>query len=615
MTAAETTTAPAPVMRIRELALVSSVLRPVLWLILVGLTVALLAYPRQMAMEYSPIQSLDAVEPVPVFASLYYAWMATLVSLILLLTQGRASHWQGLALVAVFVLVYRGFWDIPFAAVKHVDNLANAGTAEYIRSAGEIPFGNPNVIYVDYPGLHTLTAALAIVTGLATADAVRAMVLLMDLLMAGFIYLVSLRLLEDARWAGIAALLAMQGSIMFSRMPFYPGTMGLVFASTYVLLALVQGGAMFARPSYVLSALVLLAASTITHLVTPMLLLFLVGGIWLVRYDRRSLKEPLPTSTLLLYAVVPFAWLIYATVLMFGGMAHMVTEFADNIQRELYLRSALITGGSNFGVAVPLWARTVKLFWIFLLFGAGTAAALLRLRRRHSLRPAEAKAVGALLGILLLSVTIGLVSAGGLQLFRYVMYAPLVLAPLLLLSIRHLPWRLGGVGLGALAVSLVALAVPTFFAHYPTVRTEMFYAYEIAPAQTLGLHDDGSKLLLIAPAAAEIAYVHYLPDAEFSGTPVEFTLTDKDGVWAFIDGQVDLVMCDRCTGKRVILYVLSNRPRVYYKHNFGIPLGDPRWDAVRIRLEERASIYDNGFVTLYEGTAPIAPEEVNASRR
>jgi hypothetical protein len=38
---------------------------------------------------------------------------------------------------------------------------------------------------------------------------------------------------------------------------------------------------------------------------------------------------------------------------------------------------------------------------------------------------------------------------------------------------------------------------------------------------------------------------------------------------------------------------------VYYKHNFGIPLDDPRWDALRIRLEGQAAVYDNGFVNLY----------------
>jgi len=585
--------------RIRELALATSVVRTVLWLVLIGLTTALLAYPRQMALEYSPIQSLDVVEPVPVFASLYYAWMATLVSLLLLQKQGRASHWQGLALVAVFVLVYRGFWDIPFAAVKHVDSLYNATTAEHIRSTGAIAFGHANIAYLDFPGLHILTAALATVTGLATADAVTVVALLMDLLMAGILYLICLRLLKDARWAGIAALLAMQGGIMFTRLPFYPGTLGFVFTLMFILLALKQGEGMFERPSYVFLGLTLLAASTITHFITSVLLLFLLVGIWLATYAQRGLKEPFRSSTLFLYAVIPAAWLIYAAVVSFGSFVDMGAVVADNIQREFYLRSALIIGGSNFGVAVPLWATMVKLFWLFLLFGAGTAAALLRLRRPHSLRALEATAVGALLGILLLSVTFGLASTGGLQLFRYVMYAPLVLAPLLLLAISRLPRRLRTVGLGAVVVSLVALAAPTFLAHYPTVRMEMFYAYETSPAQTLSLHgDDGSELAVTAPAVGYAPYVGYLPYAGYAGTPVEFTLTDEDGVWAFLDAQVNGFM-DPYGAEPVSIYVLSTRPRAYYMHNFGIPVDDRRWDALRIRLEGQAAVYDNGFVNLY----------------
>lgn len=614
MVAAEMTTAPALVVRIRELALASTVLRPVLWLVLIGLTTALLAYPRQMALEYSPIQSLDVVEPVPVFASLYYAWMATLVSLLLLQKQGRASHWQGLALVAVFVLVYRGFWDIPFAAVKHVDSLVNTTTAEYVRSAGEIPFGHPNMIYTDFPGLHTLTAALATVTDLATPDAVTVVALLMDLLMAGILYLICLHLLKDGRWAGIAALLAMQGGIMFARLPFYPGTLGFVFVSMFILLALKQGEGMFARPSYAFWGLALLAASTITHFITSVLLLFLLVGIWLATYAQRGLKEPFRSSTLFLYAVIPAAWLIYAAVASFGSFVDMGVVVADNIQREFYLRSALIIGRSNFGAEVPLWATTLKMFWLFLLFGAGTAAALLRLRRPHSLRPPEATAVGALLGIILVTVAFGLVSTGGLQMFRYAMYAPLVLAPLLLLAISRLPRRLRRVGLGAVVVSLVALAVPTFLAYYPTVRHEMFYAYETAPAQTLSRHgDDGTKLRVTALAVGYVPYVGYLPSAEYLGTPIEFQLTDDAGLWAHIDSQVDLFVSG--SGDRMGIYVLSNRPSVYYKHNFGIPLDDPRWDALRIRLEGQPAVYDNGFVTLYEATAPIAAGAPEVSGR
>jgi len=584
-----------------------AVLRPLLWLVLMAMTAALLAYPRQMALEYSPIQSLDAVEPLPLFGALYYAWMAVLVSLFLLAEPGRAGRWQGLALVGMFVLVYKGFWDIPFAADRSVDSVLNAATVGYIRSVGEIPFGHPTITYTDFPGLHVLTATLAAATGLATSDAITVILLLMDLLLAGLLYLICLRLLEDPRWAGLAALLAMQGGIMFARLPFYPGTLGLVFASLFLLLALKQGEAVFARPSYALLATALLAATTVTHFVASTLLFFLLLGMWLVTYAQRGRRESFPSSTILLYAVVPAAWLIYTTVQTFGSLVHVSAEISGNLQRENFLRDVFMIGGSNFGAQVPLWATILKLFWLVLLFGAGTVTALFGLRRLRSLPSVEAKALGALLGILLLSVTVTLVSPGGEQFLRYPMYAPLVVAPLLLLAISRLPEGLRKVGLGAVVVSLVALAVPTFLAHYPTVRIDMFYTYEAAPAQMLSRYGDGTDLSLTAPAGGRAPYVAYLPNAQYAGTPLRTDLKDEDEVWAYLYDQVDNFVSG--ARNRVAVYVLSARPRVYFRHNFGFPPSDPHWDAIRSRLEGEAAIYDNGFVTLYEATSAAGVEK------
>lgn len=216
------------------------VLRLSLWFILVVMTTGLLIFPRHMALEYSQIQSVEAVAPLPLFGALYYGWIIALVSLLLLQGQDRAGQRTGLTLICVFSLVYRGFWDVQFSADKDVDSVLNTTAAHFIRSWGFIPFGHPNIVYTDFPGLGILTAVLANLTTLATRDAVTALMLLMDLLLAGLLYLISLRVLDDPRWAGTAALLAMQGGIVFARMPFYPGTLGLVFGSTFLLIALRQ---------------------------------------------------------------------------------------------------------------------------------------------------------------------------------------------------------------------------------------------------------------------------------------------------------------------------------------------------------------------------------------
>jgi len=359
-----------------------------------------------------------------------------------------------------------------------------------------------------------------------------------------------------------------------------------------------------------LLAMTLLAATTVTHFVTSALLLPMLAGMWLLTYARS--KELPPASTLALYLVVPLVWLIYATVQTFDALVQVSAEVSSNLERDGFLRDVLIGGGSNFGAEVPLWATMLKLFWLFLVFGVGTLAALSRLRRPRSLPSAEARALGALLGILLLSVTATLVSPGGNQFLRYPMYAPLVLAPLLLLTIGRLPEALRKACLSAVVVSLVALAVPTFFVHYPTVRMDMSYTYEAAPAQLLGRYSDGAGLTLTAPALGHAPYVAYLPQATFSGIPEKFQLKDRDGVWSYLNDQVNsFVTAD----ERVHIYVLSARPQMYFGHNFGIPLDDPHWDAIHDRLEGQAKVYDNGFVTLYEATSGTGAEKAELRSR
>jgi len=363
---------------------------------------------------------------------------------------------------------------------------------------------------------------------------------------------------------------------------------------------------MFARRSDLLLAIALLAATTVTHFVTSTLLVFLLVGMWWVTYARRELKEPFPSSTLLpsVYAAVLAAWLIYATLQTFDSLVLVSAEISSNLQWEQFLRELFIVGRSNFGAQAPLWATMVKLFWLVLLFGVGTVAPLARLRRLQSLRSVEARALGALLGIILLSVTATLVSTSGSQFLRYPMYAPLVTAPLLLLAMSRLPEGLHRVGLGVVVVSVVALAVPTFLAHYPAVRMHMFYAYEAAPAQTLSRLGYATDLRVTAPGLGYVPYIEYLPNAEYVSTPGLSELKSEDGVWTYLDNQV--VSFVGGTDNRVNIYVFSRRPRIFYRHNFGIPLDDPRWDVIQSRLEGEAAVYDNGFVTLYESSAPVA---------
>ena len=568
-----------------------------LWLSVIVLTVALLAYPRTMVLEFSPIQSIETVAPLTLFAVLYYCWMIALVAQLLRQGQDRGSLLQSLSLVAVFALVYRGFWDIPLAAIGHQDSILNVGTARYLESTGQVAFGHPNFVYFDFPGLHTVTAVLASVTGLAAQDAATIMLVLMGVILSSLFFLISLVLLRDVRWAGVAALLVMQGSLVFSRLPFYPGMLGFVFVLMFLLLILKQREAVFLRPSLAFANVVLLLAAAVTHLPTSVLMFFILIGIWLTTLAREH-HGSVPVSTLVLYAVAPAAWLIYATVTTFDGLAQVIGEFTSNLQGEDFFSEVRIIGASNLGPSVPLWATGIKAFWLVALLGVGTVVALLRLRRAFDLVRAEAQVLGALLGIVLLSVTAMLVSFGGSQFLRYPMYAPIVVAPMLLLFVLdQASSRLRRIGLGVTVVAIVGLSLPTFLASHPTVSMDRSYSYEDSPAKFLAGNAGSVEAMIFAPALGYLPYVEHLPNARYAASPALSELQDEDGVWANLDGQISEFESGQ---DAVNVYVLSARPRVYYEYNFRLSPEDPRWDAIQSELDGNLKIYDNGFVGLFE---------------
>src|SRR3972149_11041330 len=74
----------------------------VLWTLLALLSLVLLTYPIRPSLEYQPVQSVQAITDLPVFAALFYAWLALLFSIFLLRTESKGVQ---VTLVVVFALV------------------------------------------------------------------------------------------------------------------------------------------------------------------------------------------------------------------------------------------------------------------------------------------------------------------------------------------------------------------------------------------------------------------------------------------------------------------------------------------------------------------------------
>lgn len=587
----------------------------VAWALLAVLTGALLAYPKHLSLEYAPIESLRVFDNLPLFGALYYAWVVVLLVLVFSQRPDKAGAYQGLLLVGAFALVYRGMWDMLLPD-WWADGLANITTVKAIQSSGELTFENPNIVYLDFPGLHLLTVSLSQLTGMELFPAVATVLILLDVVLAWVYYLIALRLLGDTRLAALAALVAMQGNVIFAAFFFYPGFLALAFLGLFAMLLLRSKGGYPERASDRLVTLVLLGAATVTHFVASMLFFSFLAGIYLVRTVGSRAPKALTPSTAVLYGVVPITWLAYWTVQTFSNIVEMGAQLSQSLASDRFL-SWFVTGSqANVSGGVPLWAATTKLFWFALLFGLGTLCALFYLFRRRRASAIEQSALGALVGIMAASLVATLVSTRGFEYFRYLMYAPLFTAPLLLKFVRGAPVRVASYSLAALVVLFAGLSLPTFFAHHPRVEQYAFYPQEYALGRFLqsSYQDGEARPTIFGLGLSLTPIIYYLPDAAYVGEgQASIDVINEEGLWSSVRKMITVFGGDG-SGDEANLFVFSPRPQAYYRHNFGIPETDPNWRELVEELSSHLLIYDNGCLQTYASKGATARQDEVALR-
>ncbi len=568
--------------------------RALLWIAVLILTGALVFYPREPQLSGAAIQSTESIDSLPLFLALFTGWMAAIVASALV--QDRHNQWAGLVLAVMFVVVFRGFWDIPYATSGHQDSLLNTATADYIRSTGKLAFAHPSLVYTDFPGLHLLTASLAEVLDVPTTEAAAMILVMLDIALASTFFLIAVQITGDGRLATLAALIGMEGNIVFARMPFYPGTLGLLFGACFLLVSLKQNGTAWRSPGYALVATLLFGASVITHLITALLIFFLAVGHWLFAMARNRLREPLPTYQIMLYACLPIAWLVYATAQTFDSLVNVTRQLPDQFGPDNFLAETLRLGTANTGTSLPSWAQFTTLAWLLILYGVGTLLGLARLRRGSALPAGEAAAIGGLIGIFLLTLTATAVSPGGSQFLRYPMYSAMLLAPVLALGL----WRVLGPVVAPLLVSvaLITLAAPSFLVYNGTVGMNHFYPPESAAAQTLAQRAKDEDVMLFSASVDIAPYLIHLPNAAYDFPTDLSKLKDEQGARDNLGFTVQRFLA--ASVARAHLFVDTSRTQVSYRHNFGLRLDDPVWTDTYERLDSGAAqIYDNGMVTIY----------------
>lgn len=562
--------------------------RGALWALLIVLGAALIVYPKHLRPEYSPIQSLHVFPNLPLFGAFYYLWFAGLVVLLFVPSkQGPMSPWEGLAMGGVFVLVYRGMWDIALPD-WWADGLSNIVASQFIMESGSVLQNNPN-LNLDFPGLHTLAAFLSQVTGLDLFPVVAILLLLLDVLMAFGLYLVSFRLLNDVRLSIFSALLWMSGNVFFAYLFFYPAFLGLVLLSFYLALLIKRGTSM--RVSDWSVALILMAGATIIHFVSAMAFGFVLLGVNTIYYMAR--RQLLINAGILIAAfVVPIAWLVH-TQQTFHNKTLPMTAFTTNpIHNPLSWVITVIL--ANLSGSGPFWATGTKLFWLITFYGIGTAASLFYIARLREQTMSHQLAIGAFLGLMTLSIGNTLISAGGFEFFRFLAFAPLFTVPFLVMFVRAPSALNPKAGLAALALAMTLLSFPAFLAYRAPVAQYAYYPNEYAVGKFVSLTPNP---VIYSLGLSYLPVLRYNEDAFYRTEGPARDIRDEDRLQGTVSLLVDNFQ-ERESGIRHF-FLHSWRAKAYYEHIFRLHAESRLWEHLEARLSASDLVYEDGYARLY----------------
>jgi|GEM_PF-3061290 hypothetical protein len=557
----------------------------------------LIAFPVERRLEYAPVQSLQAVPDLWGFAALMTVWMATLLLLLWL----AESLWSATALVACFAAVYFGFWTLhwPYGAFEDWGKMQGA---QVIVASGHV---QPYVQhYWEWPGLSLLGAAASLLAGVDLAALRLPLVLLEQVALTLALLALALRLLPSPRDAALAVILAIVGGPWSLRFHFHPMFMALLLLVTFVLLSLRYMERREVRVGAFLALVLIILATVVTHFVTSVLLAFLLLA-WRVgqRLPRTPLAQRVPVAWLAALLVV--AWQLYWAVPLFDESVRQARETVRaTLSGEVgaFLSYGRAVGANNLD-GFPLWATLTRWGWALLLPVVGVLCALLVVLRGRAL-PVPVRALAlAVLGTAAAVAMATVVSPGGQQFHRFLLYAPLLAAPLLMVCLRR---HLANAGPLLVSALLLLAVVPTFLAHSNLVSSDSYYEEQVAAGRFLArsLDDGGSGVSLYSGGAAFVGR-YFAPFIYLDTGPMLDqgpTSNTEDSVRGAYGRMVAAFLAEGERARPAIFWV-DPWPRAYYHLWFG-PQGAVYVLQPLDGLSTSPRIYDNGLVVLWATSLP-----------
>jgi hypothetical protein len=581
-------------------------LRVFVWGFALFLTAAILLYPVDLRLVDSPIQSVNIIDNLPLFGIAYYIWLFTILVLLFSKAGPTANHWEKTTLVILFAVVFWGFWTINTPEGQS-EELYFLAYTKHLADTGHIGLSAGNLTYFDFPGLSLFGYSVSSIVGLSHLNTRTLIMLFNAVLMALFLYHLYERFSDSAdKPTGLYLLavpLVVQGNMMLSIGFFFrpENALGLLLLMTLLVLLAANRdeSTFFGRRRNNLVAIVVFAALMITHFLTSVAFIAILGGLYSVRLANGQRTPPLSTIGLLL--VMVGAWALFHAGTTFTNIVSLGPYFVSLVKRGEIFFYIYTLGVANAGGDVPLWASAVRLFWLVAVYVLAGLLALLNLTRLQRLDGRERDYSGALLGIGVMAVIAALVGGTGDQASRYVEYGGFFAVPIVLAFMsRAVPQRLR---VALVLPAFFLLSLPTFLAYHGRVTLNAFYPAERRSAEFLVSHSPRTEEdLNIFTGTRELYYYsYYLPKSTFKLTPWGVQKrADIQFMWNSIDNLVAAFVTRSSIGAREnAVFTFSQAFPLTYQHLNGISSNDPRWLGVKARLADTNLFYNNGHVQMY----------------
>ena len=556
----------------------------------------IMLWPTLLSLDASSIQSLTAIQHLPLFVLCMFVWAGTLV---VAGWHGQRSPWCLASLTGVMAIVLLTFWTIhrPNGIYEEPAKLADA---VWIQFAGGVR-QNILVGYLAWPGTAFLAASVASVTGLPLI-AVAAITVIVTAGSLGILLLIFTNVLIHDPWlAFLVTVIALVGNIWIMLFSFHPDYIGLTMLAAALVLAarsmMNVGGVAAERAGLITVGL----AATITHLMTALLLPCLIVAFWLARQKHRQTDRPgLSLSTALLLIIIPLAWTLYWSVTEFTVLTKGLSQMLQIAQRGDFSQFYFYIGGiATANVEkVPTWVNFVRLGWLGGLYGVGIVLALAAISTWREREPSHLFVATGLLAVAVFTGFATISGIGGVEYFRFIAYGSLFASPVLGLWLLRL--RRAKLVATALAGLVVLALAPTFLADNARVSDSAYYGWEFSAARFIqartpvdaSVYDPGaswSTVLYERPTAVIVTPAFEV--GSISRGFGAFRSTMQDQVRNFIRGR---------SPDHAQVFLMTDKFAAVYAHQWGLPVADQLQRELEQDLQATNLVYDAGKSKLYD---------------